>query len=27
LLLASDASIAMTGATLAVDSGHLISGL
>jgi len=27
LLLASDASIAMTGATLVVDSGHLISGL
>ena len=27
LLLASDASKAMTGATIAVDSGHLISGL
>jgi NAD(P)-dependent dehydrogenase (short-subunit alcohol dehydrogenase family) len=27
LLLASDASIAMTGSTLAVDSGHLVSGL
>ena len=27
LLLASDASTAMTGATIAVDSGHLINGL
>ena len=27
LLLASDASSAMTGATIAVDSGHLINGL
>jgi len=27
LLLASDASTAMSGATIAVDSGHLISGL
>ena len=27
LLLASDASTAMTGSTIAVDSGHLINGL
>jgi len=27
LLLASDASKAMTGATIAVDGGHLVSGL
>ena len=27
LLLASDASKAMTGTTIVVDSGHLISGL
>jgi NAD(P)-dependent dehydrogenase (short-subunit alcohol dehydrogenase family) len=27
LLLASDASTAMTGATIAVDGGHLINGL
>jgi NAD(P)-dependent dehydrogenase (short-subunit alcohol dehydrogenase family) len=27
LLLASDASKAMTGATVAVDGGHLVSGL
>jgi len=27
LLLASDGSRAMTGATIAVDSGHLINGL
>jgi NAD(P)-dependent dehydrogenase (short-subunit alcohol dehydrogenase family) len=27
LLLASDGSSAMTGATIAVDSGHLINGL
>jgi len=27
LLLASDASMAMTGSTIAVDGGHLVSGL